>query len=240
LAKLVRRRRIDVSQRPAIVSLTFDDVPESAVSSGAPVLERHGVRGTFYVASGLCGQEDEQWRVASFAQVRDLAAAGHEVGCHTSRHVNVQWLGRDELSRECDVNAETLAQACGVARPTSFAYPFGDLGLWQKSILEERFASCRTIYERLNVGIVDPGLVGAVGLFDRTLDHRRVEKLVRDAKARRAWLVFYTHDVDDHPTGIGASPRLLDDTLKILRDHGVQCSTMAEALAQYRLGKSGI
>jgi peptidoglycan/xylan/chitin deacetylase (PgdA/CDA1 family) len=236
LAKLDRRRLMDVSQRPAVVSLTFDDVPESAVSLGAPALERHGVRGTFYVASGMCGQEDGQWRVASLAQVRDLAAAGHEIGCHTSRHVNVQSLGRDELSRECDVNAERLAQACGVARPTNFAYPFGDLGLRQKWILEERFSSCRTIYERLNVGMVDLGLVGAIGLFDRNFDRRRMERLVRDAKLRRAWLVFYTHDVGDAPTGIGTSPRLLDETLTILRDQDVQCLTVAEALAQYRLG----
>ena len=239
LAKLDRRRRIDVSRHPAVVSLTFDDVPESAVSVGAPVLERHCVRGTFYVASGLCGQEDEQWRVASLAQVRELAAAGHEIGCHTSRHVNVQSLDRDALLRECDVNAERLTQACGISPPTNFAYPFGDLGLRQKFILAQRFASCRTIYERLNVGKVDLGLVGAIGLFDRAFDHRRVEGLIREAKARRAWLVFYTHDVGDVPSAIGASPRLLDDTLKILRDQGVPCLTVAEALAQYRSGGRG-
>ena len=38
-----------------MVSFTFDDLPKSAVTTGAGMLEAHGARGTFYVSGGLVG-----------------------------------------------------------------------------------------------------------------------------------------------------------------------------------------
>ena len=55
-----------------LVSFTFDDVPDSAFVNGAAVLERRGLRGTFYIASGICGSQDEHWRVIGEDQVRAL------------------------------------------------------------------------------------------------------------------------------------------------------------------------
>ena len=218
----------------AAASITFDDVPASAASAGAPVLERAGVRGTFYVAPELCGAQDTHWRVASREQVRDLARAGHEVGCHTARHVNVQSLAPGALAAESARSSALLTQITG-ARPTNFAYPFGDLGVRQVRQLVGRFHSCRTIYERVNSGTIDLGTVGAVGLFDATMDRARLTRLVAQAVASRAWLVFYTHDVADVPTAIGTSTRLLAETLALLADHGVSCLTVEAALRHHGL-----
>ena len=38
-----------------MVCFTFDDLPKSAVTTGADLLEAHGARGTFYVSGGLVG-----------------------------------------------------------------------------------------------------------------------------------------------------------------------------------------
>ncbi len=48
-----------------LVSFTFDDVPASAYVNGAAILERYGMRGTFYIAAGIGGTLDEieHWRV---------------------------------------------------------------------------------------------------------------------------------------------------------------------------------
>lgn len=45
----------DVITDAPLVSFTFDDVPDTALHNGAAILERHGVRGTFYIAGGLRG-----------------------------------------------------------------------------------------------------------------------------------------------------------------------------------------
>ena len=44
-----------------MVSFTFDDLPKSAVTTGAGMLEAHGARGTFYVAGSLVGADAPDW-----------------------------------------------------------------------------------------------------------------------------------------------------------------------------------
>src|SRR5262245_36011251 len=67
------------NDRP-LVSVTFDDVPDSAYTNGARILEEFGIRGTFYVAAGTCGYQDEHWQVISREQVAALHNQGHEIG----------------------------------------------------------------------------------------------------------------------------------------------------------------
>jgi peptidoglycan/xylan/chitin deacetylase (PgdA/CDA1 family) len=232
IAKRRMVRPFRLAGRTAAATITFDDVPDSAASAGAPVLERHDARGTFYVAAETCGLADRFWRVASREQVRDLAQAGHEIACHTARHVNIQSLGNTALDAECDRSAALLADLTGT-RPVNFAYPFGDLGIWQIDALATRFHSCRTIYEHLNQGTIDLGKVSAIGLFDRTLDRRGLKTLIAEAAACNGWLVFYTHDIADQPTFMGTSPHLLDETLSLLAEAGLPCLTMEAALRHF-------
>lgn len=234
LARQTTARPFKLAGTTAAASITFDDVPESAALAGAPVLERANARGTFYVSASTCGVQDDHWRVCSREQVRDLAASGHEIGCHTAQHVNVQSLDVAALQAECDRSELLLAELTG-SRPTNFAYPFGDLGVRQVRALAARFRSCRTIYERLNVGTIDLGMVSAIGLFDCTMPRAKLEGLIKDAVRNRGWLVFYTHDVSDQPTFMGSSPRLLAETLSLLSDHGVPCLTMEAALRHHGL-----
>ncbi|MGU3538535.1 polysaccharide deacetylase family protein [Methylobacterium sp. A54F] len=234
LARATPTGRVGLRGGQAVATLTFDDVPASAAAVGAPVLERHGLAGTFYVAAALCGRQDRHWRTADRPAVRALAEAGHEIGCHTARHVNVQSLDARALARECDRSRDLIAEICGRV-PQHFCYPFGDVGLRQKRVLARRFATCRSIYEQVNAGRVDPALLGAIGLFDATLPRDRLVRLVRTAQATRGWLIFYTHDVDPDPTPMGVSPALLTETLAVLADHGVPVLTMTEAARHHGL-----
>jgi peptidoglycan/xylan/chitin deacetylase (PgdA/CDA1 family) len=233
LAKIVASRTITLPAGRTIASITFDDVPDSAALVGAPILERHGARGTFYIAGATCGVRDALWTVVSREQVRAIHDAGHEIACHTANHVNVQSLNSDALNAECDLNAALLGEICGNLELTNFAYPFGDLGLRQRTLLQGRFASCRTIYEFSNMSPITPGRLGAIGLFDATKTREWIRRLIESARGRGGWLVFYTHDVSQSPTFMGTSPALLRDTLFILADAGIPVMTMRQALAAF-------
>ncbi|GJE45631.1 polysaccharide deacetylase family protein [Methylobacterium soli] len=234
LARCVPARQVLLTGPGPVASITFDDVSDSAATVGAPLLERDGLRGTFYVAAEWCGLQDRYWRVAGRSEIRAIAQAGHEIGCHTARHVNVQSLALRDLARECDRSRDLLGEICDVD-PRHFCYPFGDIGLAQKRYLASRFVTCRSIYERLNVGQVDPALLGAVGLFDASYRRERLLALVRRTVATRGWLILYTHDVSPDPTRIGTSPRLLAEALAVLADHGVPVLTMSEAARHHGL-----
>lgn len=102
-----------------IVSFNFDDNLASQAEAG-PLLAARGMRGTFYVNSGRVGTSG----YLTYEQLRQLQAAGHEVGGHTISHPHLTTLSEAEQRHEiCDDRAALLKAGL---RVTSFAYPFGD------------------------------------------------------------------------------------------------------------------
>ncbi len=127
--------------RPArAFAVTFDDAYESVRKHALPVLNRLGVVASLFVPidivdrQGLMteiinipaawvGEEDDM-RAMSWDGVRQLAAAGWEIGSHTCSHPELTKVAsgavRSELQRSKDVCEERLQRPC-----ESFAYPFG-------------------------------------------------------------------------------------------------------------------
>lgn len=226
---LVTKPFVLANPRP-MVSFTFDDVPDSAFHNGARVLDQHGTRGTFYIAPGTCGVQDEHWRVISRADVTALAASGHEIGAHTFSHVRVEPLGARQMADETRRCQEALAELCPGTIVDNFAYPFGGISLPRKLALQARFTSCRGIYSGINAGRVDLGVLSAEELYDRTLTDARLTQLLDETERRNGWLIFYTHDVTPTPSWIGCSPNLLDRVVRAVKARGFDTLAIADAL----------
>jgi peptidoglycan/xylan/chitin deacetylase (PgdA/CDA1 family) len=218
--------------RAPLVSFTFDDVPDSAYLNGARVLEDRGIHGTFYIAAGICNTLDTHWRVIDRDQVRALHERGHEIGCHTFSHINVERLDAAGMDEECRHNREALLAISPGMRVTNFCFPFGKLSLARKLQLQKRFDTCRGIYEGVNAGTIDLGLLRVVELYDRTLTPEKLQAVLRETQARNGWLIFYTHDVADPPSWIGCSPALLRATVEIVQESGLQCLPIRDALTE--------
>ncbi|HEX4411831.1 MAG TPA: polysaccharide deacetylase family protein [Xanthobacteraceae bacterium] len=214
-----------------LVSFTFDDVPASAYSNGATILEQHGIRGTFYIAAGILGTMDEHWRVIGEDQVRALHAQGHEIGCHTFSHVRVDSLDAASTDAECNRNAAAISALCPGLEMTNFCYPFGRVSLPRKWQLNRRFDSGRGIYEGINSGTVDLALLRVIELYDRTLTPEKLKRALDETRARNGWLIFYTHDVTETPSWIGCSPRLLRETIATVQAQNMDCLTIRDGLA---------
>jgi peptidoglycan/xylan/chitin deacetylase (PgdA/CDA1 family) len=213
-----------------LVSFTFDDVPDSAYLNGAAVLEERGIRGTFYVAAGTCGGTDTHWRVIARDQVTALHARGHEIGCHTFSHVAVDRLDAAGMAEECRRNAAALRELCDGVQITNFCYPFGRLSWARKLQLQKRFDTCRGIYEGINTGTIDLGVLRVIELYDRTLTPEKLRDVLRETRERNGWLVFYTHDVATAPSWIGCSPALLRSTVAAVQAEGLACLPIRDAL----------
>ena len=102
------------------MSFTFDDVPDSAYTNGARILENCDIRGTFYIASGTCGSWDTHWRVIDRAGVGLLHSLGHEIGCHTFSHARVDDLDAHATEEECRQNQDILGELCTGVEVTNF------------------------------------------------------------------------------------------------------------------------
>ena len=231
LARVIPTKPFLAKNTQPIVSFTFDDVTNSALTNGARILDRHDARGTFYIAPGTCGMQDEYWTVIDRRGVSSLAASGHEVGCHTHNHVKVQTLTRSGLARETELCFDALRDICGNAVSRNFAYPFGNVSFPHKFQLDRQFTSCRSIYTGLNSGLVDLAMLRAVELYDRTSTEASINAVLDQAIATNAWVIFYTHDVAPSPSWIGCSPSHLDMAVKAVKARGIACLAVDEALA---------
>jgi peptidoglycan/xylan/chitin deacetylase (PgdA/CDA1 family) len=229
-ARHYRSKPLAMRNSRPLVSFTFDDVPDSAYTNGAAVLEECGVRGTFYVAAGTCGVEDDFWRVIARDQVGALCVRGHEIGCHTFSHVPVERLDASAMDDECRRNRDTLRQICSGIEVTNFCYPFGRASLPRKLQLQKRFDSCRGIYEGINAGIVDLAMLRVIELYDRTLTPEKLNRALRETRERNGWLIFYTHDVADEPSWIGCSPQFLRATVEAVQAAEMPCLPIRDAL----------
>lgn len=225
--RIVTRAHPLALPRPT-VSFTFDDIPVSAATAGAAILERHGVRGSFYVCGEMAGGRSELYPLAGLDAVAGLARRGHEIGCHTARHGRIGEVSRAAYLAEVERNAAVLAPVTGPLR--SFAYPYGRVRIDAKIALQRRFRGCRGIHDGINEGSLDLGRLRAAPLEHAGCDEASIDRLVAETVRRRGWLIFYAHDVAEAPTRFGVTPHLLDHAVAGALARGCVVSTVDAAL----------
>ena len=113
--------------RPVV--LTFDDGYEDFLLDALPALTAAGLPATLYVGTGLVRDERPvlhtlPGRMLSWAQLREIAAAGVEIGAHSHTHRELDTLPRAEAAWEVAHSRARLQDELG--RPVAtFAYPYG-------------------------------------------------------------------------------------------------------------------
>ncbi|MFI0981566.1 polysaccharide deacetylase family protein [Streptomyces sp. NPDC021093] len=113
---------------PKPVLITFDDGYEGVHRHALPALVKHGFRSSLFVSTGwLRGRYEGPGALDTMLdwdQVRELAAAGAEIGGHSHSHPQLDQLDDDGLRYEVLRCRELVADELGSA-PVSFAYPYG-------------------------------------------------------------------------------------------------------------------
>lgn len=106
---------------PKPVLISVDDGYVDDVTQVLPVLERAHMVATFYVVTGRLHEAG----FLSAAEIRQLDAAGMDVGAHTRSHAVLPELGASALESEVAGSRSDLEQVLG--HPIYwFAYPFGE------------------------------------------------------------------------------------------------------------------
>lgn len=92
------------------VVFTFDDGGVSFLTIAAPVLEKYGFRGIFFIATAYIGSTG----FLTADQIRELAGRGHVIGSHSHTHplmMNMQ--GKEELANEWELSQRLLREILG-------------------------------------------------------------------------------------------------------------------------------
>ena len=122
-----------------VFAVTFDDSYASVASLAFPVLARLGVPATIFMPTradrngfrdweGIREWSATQWRDelkgASWSQLRELVAAGWEIGSHSRTHPDLTSITDAELRDELEGSRDDCEAELGV-RCSSIAYPYG-------------------------------------------------------------------------------------------------------------------
>lgn len=193
------------------LSLTFDDARFSQADKGIPLLDRYGVKGTFYVIAKNMQHRLEAWKNA--------AINGHEIGNHSIYHPcsgNFDWSKESaledytllEMYTELDSANNVIKKNIGVY-PNSFAFPCGQTfvgrGKNTKSyipIVSELFETGRGYN---NESPNDPSFCDMSHLMGMNLDGKsfdQIKKTIENAKSSGKWLILVGHETNIVGDGI--------------------------------------
>src|SRR6185295_18878518 len=153
--RLLFTRPVTVDAREPIISFTFDDFPRSALLTGGAILERFGLKGTYYASLGLMGQTAPTGAICVPEDVRALVSRGHELGCHTFAHCHSWDTKASVFERSILENEAALGKLVPGARFRTFSYPSSPPRPRTKQRVGQRFACARGGGQTFNIGKTD-------------------------------------------------------------------------------------
>jgi peptidoglycan/xylan/chitin deacetylase (PgdA/CDA1 family) len=118
---------------PGYAVVSFDDAMRNLLTNALPILRELGIPATVYVPTRWLGASSP-WigpggdgAILTVEELRELAAAGWEVGAHTLTHADLSKLDYEGCRAEIEGSCDALRDLTG-ANVQTLAYPFGYYG----------------------------------------------------------------------------------------------------------------
>ena len=124
------------------VIFTFDDGYSTLYSAAYSIFETEGIKGTFYLTSDWMGTSGKM----TWANAQTMAAAGHDMQCHTKDHANFSTLSDAQILDEL-TGCEDAFVANSLSSPVHTAYPQGNCSAAQALVVATKRSSGRGISE---------------------------------------------------------------------------------------------
>ena len=187
------------------ISLTFDDARLSQIDTGIPLLDKYGVKATFYISPGSMLQRTEGWKKAILN--------GHDIGNHSVYHPcsgNFAWSRNKALEEytpermrsELDSANRIITEVLGTT-PVSFAYPCGQTFTGRSISARSYVPLVASMFESgrgwLNEAPNDPSFCDMAQLNATELDGKsfdQVLKMIETAKIAGGWLILAGHEMN--------------------------------------------
>jgi len=155
------------SDRP-LVCVTFDDGYLDNYLYAVPILLKHGLPASFFVATGIVGTErafphdvqrgNPHLPMMSWDQLREMRERGFTIGSHSVSHIDCAAEPEDLVRVELSQSLADLRRELSL-RDVIFAYPYGGRRHMTSERLElvkqAGYAACLSAYGGVNVRQVD-------------------------------------------------------------------------------------
>ena len=186
------------------LSLSFDDARASQVQGGTALLDRLGVKATFYIVPSTAERQLDGWKKA--------AASGHELASHSLKHrcsgnfpfsrtKALEDISLDDMRKELVESNRRIEELFGV-RPESFAYPCGQTfvgrGVNTQSYVPVAASLYVTARGWLDEAPNDPAYVDfaqLTGIESDGKDFDQILPIIEAATKTGLWVVLAGHDI---------------------------------------------
>ncbi|WP_175989263.1 polysaccharide deacetylase family protein [Bacillus sp. Marseille-Q1617] len=198
---------VDLDADKKVVALTFDDGPHPKVTPAIlSTLDKFDAKATFFMLGNQAGY------YPSVAQ--EVAQQGHEIGNHTTSHMDLTNLNKEEIIKEIEASNELIKMASGQT-PSVFRPPYGAYNQDVKDYIKENKT---------------PLVLWSVDSLDwQSRNANEVNKKVKEEVVSGS--IILLHDI--HPSTAKALPELLES----LESEGYQFITVSQLLTLQ--GQSG-
>ena len=232
------------------VSLTFDDGSSNQFRYGKKLLEKYGMRGTFFVVTSWTGHsplvtgeiEGLITRRLSIPEIRELHRAGHEIGSHGHEHRPLNSSVTERWMISTLSESQTLISEWTGESPISFAYPYSALtAAGTETLVNLGFQFGRYSGNRSN----DPTAASYMELYSHVLiddqdpDPASLVRLLDENRGRWTILQYHhlfptdarefsqlvDHDVEEK---YNVTPRSFERQLRLLRNRNLSVLPLRE------------
>jgi peptidoglycan/xylan/chitin deacetylase (PgdA/CDA1 family) len=194
--------------KPALVSLTFDDGLRCQFERAVPILDRYGFPATFFLVAntdpiftdGFAERRGFNWRKIAWNEddiqlLKGMVKCGHEIGSHTVSHKKQFIIANPAL--EAAESKRLIEQKMETEIP-SFAYPFyGTIQQLKQPAIDAGYQQARTGTQRSHYGSTDSVDWFAVDCREIKRTGESVSEWVKPG----SWHVLTFHGIGDDQDG---------------------------------------
>jgi peptidoglycan/xylan/chitin deacetylase (PgdA/CDA1 family) len=238
MCRYFARRPFRIALERPVISFTFDDFPHSAWTNGGRILQEHGVAGTYYTALELMDRQLDAGPGFKAADLTELLAAGHELGCHTYAHCPSWETAPADFERSIVANREALHKILPGTNFRSLSWPINSPRPDTKRRAARYFDACRGGGQGFNTGIVDLNFLNSFFIEQSVNNPSVIKDTIKRSVSANGWLIFSTHDVSPAPTRLGCKPELFAEIVQCAVESGAEVLTVGRALDKIGVTKT--
>jgi hypothetical protein len=231
-SRLRQRRPQAMNNAKPLISFTFDDVPKSSCTRGRQILEGFGLKASYYLSMSLMDSVYSIGVAFTRIDLENIVTGGHEIGSHTFGHLDAWNTRADLFEASIYENQQMLNEIYPSKVFKTFSYPINTPHPGIKKKAGELHACCRGGGQTYNSKMVDLNLLKSYFVDGRNRgDLDIIKELINESCETKGWLIFSTHDIDEHPSPYGCTPRVFEDLVRYAYGSGSDILPVHEAWA---------